>query len=235
MKDEKFDRLKTSMEQGLEIAKTRTIVCISDTHTFHDKLDIPDGDILIHGGDCTFKGNPEESRNFLTWFNAQPHKHKIYIAGNHEVEWENNLETAKLWREMFAPDCIYLEHESVEIDGFKVFGSPYTPWFFNWAWNVDRGEELENLWALIPEETDILITHGPPYGVGDIASRYDGSDPHVGCKDLLARIDVVKPKLHIFGHIHGGWGRFGIDPIYVNASSCDGQYQPVNKPIVVEL
>ena len=146
------------------------LVIISDTHC--QQIPIPDGDVLIHCGDHTYQGNVPESEPALQWLVDQPHKHKLIIAGNHEVGWENDLRsnhyrsiphTKPRHLDKF-PELTYLHETGIEIDGIKFWGSPYQPFFMNWAFNRQRGPQLQAHWAKIPDDTDVLITHGPPYG-----------------------------------------------------------------------
>lgn len=200
------------------------VVCISDTHELHRKITVPDGDLLIHAGDITWTGAPRAVNDFVDWFINQPHKHKIFIAGNHDFYFQ----TAR----GFNFTDFYLENQATKIEGLKVWGSPITPTFEDWAFMKDRGDMINAVWKKIPMDTDILITHGPPYGILDMI---DGKS--VGCYDLLVHSSLrVAPKLHVFGHIHGGYGiRKEENTTYVNASICDEDYKPVNAPIVVDL
>jgi Icc-related predicted phosphoesterase len=127
----------------------------------------------------------------------------------------------------------YLNDSGCEIDGVKFWGSPITPWFHNWAFNRMRGAEIKEHWNLIPDNTNVLITHGPPYGFGD---RPFGKHDRVGCEDLMSVVNRVKPKLHVFGHIHGSAGeQFFNGTHFVNASVVNEIYSVVNSPVVVDL
>ncbi|GEM48414.1 metallophosphatase domain-containing protein [Deinococcus cellulosilyticus] len=206
------------------------IVCISDTHNQHDLLKLPSGDVLIHAGDFSMRGHVAETQAFLTWFAAQPHPHKIFIAGNHDFIFEKRPQKA---RAMVPDGVVYLEDEGVTLDGVKFWGSPITPTFFDWAFN--RGPAtIGSYWDLIPADTDVLITHGPPFGVLD---QVLPEGKHVGCPKLLTTLDhCLRLKLHVFGHIHEGYGQVTEDGrISVNASFLDQEYRPVNRPVVVEL
>ena len=206
------------------------IVCISDTHTRHNKIEIPKGDMIIHAGDFCGRGDLWEAKNFFEWFGKPPHKHKICIAGNHDRIVEELPEVALSF---VPPGVIYLEDKQVIVEGFKIYGSPWQPEFLNWAFNIERGK-LWKKWERIPEGTDILITHGPPSeGLGGILE--DGVED-VGDEELLDRIKVIKPQLHVCGHVHCGNGKrekYGVT--FVNAAICTEQYQPIQKPIVVDL
>ncbi|MDP2308528.1 MAG: metallophosphatase domain-containing protein [Pseudomonadota bacterium] len=203
------------------------IVCVSDTHSFHDRVDVPDGDILVHTGDLSRRGSREDVRSFDRWLGALPHPHKVVIAGNHDFCFERDA-TARGW----ITNAIYLQDEGCVIAGLKFWGSPWQPRFFDWAFNLDRGVQLREKWDLIPPDTDVLLTHGPPHGVLDVT--YAGLV--VGCEELRAAVSRVRPRLHVFGHIHEGYGRSEQDGTrFVNASSCNVQYIPTQAPIVVDL
>ncbi len=216
------------------------IVCLSDTHGLHDALAVPDGDVLIHAGDVSMRGREAEVQEFAAWFAALPHPHKIVIAGNHDWLFER---TPARGRELLS-GVTYLLDERTEVAGLRVWGSPWQPWFYDWAFNLPRGLALHEKWELIPQDTDVLVTHGPPFGFLDGAARpaggwsdEDGVDvEHVGCEELRSAIDRVQPRLHVFGHIHEGYGRAQLDgTILVNASNCDEDYRPVNPPVVIDL
>lgn len=212
------------------------IVCISDTHMRHG-IDIPYGDILLHGGDATFHGYRHEVKEFGEWFSDQPHMHKVYIAGNHDTSFEDNPNQARAWLEKAGKgEIIYLQDSLVdlEVDGEKVriYGAPWQPWFYDWAFNLRTDAELKSKWDRIPKNTDILITHGPPYKLCDTTT----TGQHVGCRELRKAIQRVRPKLHVCGHIHEGYGTAQwMDTIIANASVCNHRYNPVNEPLVFEL
>jgi Icc-related predicted phosphoesterase len=184
---------------------------ISDSHRQHPFLDIPaDVDMVIFGGDMSNQKNPAMNANevldFIEWYKSLVHiKYKILIAGNHDTSIEQGLV-----KRSDMEGLIYLEHESITIEGIKIFGSPYTPKFgTGWAYNVPRGR-LSSYWDEIPKDTDILITHGPPKGVLDI-TQYDSRDTLIkdsaaffqcGCLELLQIVKEIQPKYHVFGHIH---------------------------------
>lgn len=213
------------------------IVVISDTHTLHSHIEMPEGDVLICCGDITFKGQDKAVQDFVEWFGKQSHRHKVAIMGNHELGWEHRTKEAT---ELFAFVGVhYLEQSSVVIDGVRFYGDPRTPFFHNWEWNVSRGEELAKHWAKIPNDTDILITHGPPYKILDWTSD-DPRDPfgdNVGCEELRKRIKQLnKLNAHCFGHIHSNYGSMTKDGVlFVNASICTNKYAPINKPIVFDI
>jgi predicted phosphodiesterase len=205
------------------------IVCISDTHGLHDHVQVPDGDILIHAGDHCNHGRQSEVRKFDAWLAKQPHRHKIFIAGNHDWPWQKQARYAPMW---IKSGAIYLRDTAITIEGVKLYGSPWQPDFCNWAFNLPRGPLLAAKWQAIPDDTDILVTHGPPL---DILDRNSG-DERTGCADLAHHVGRVRPRLHVFGHIHDGYGVVELDgTTFVNACACDYEYEPVNPPIVVNL
>lgn len=208
------------------------IICLSDTHNFHEQISVPDGDILIHAGDATGRGTIPEIADFNRWFANQPHEHKILIAGNHDWLFEISSAAA---RRLLDDSIIYLEDSAVEIENLKFYGSPWQPRFFDWAFNLMRGAELAEKWEMIPADTDVLITHGPPNGILDeVPRRY--FIENTGCEELRKRVEMVRPKLHVFGHIHCGYGQTEQSGVkFVNASVCDEEYQPINAPVVIDL
>jgi Icc-related predicted phosphoesterase len=203
------------------------IVAISDTHGKHRQITVPDGDILIHAGDLTARGSLADLSQFNAFLGELPHRNKIVIAGNHDWCLQRQPQEARA----VLTNCHYLEDETAIIDGIRFYGSPWQPWFLDWAFNLRRGDEIRAKWELIPEGTDVLVTHGPPLGYGDRTVRGD----QVGCEDLLAAVLRVRPQMHIFGHIHEGAGLWHTpSTVFVNASSCDSDYGLVNRPIVYD-
>lgn len=224
------------------------IVCISDTHSLHNRMyyELPKGDLLIHSGDCTNVGKESDVSEFIEWFkNIEGFKYKIFIAGNHDFAFEN--EPSWLYKyinpeKLIESGVSYLEDESIEIISnefsrpIKIYGSPWQPEFFNWAFNLPRnGDVLKSRWDEIPNDTDILITHGPPHGIRDFVVNESGI-PQVGCELLRERVNTLKPLLHVFGHIHESYGVSYIgETMFVNASICTERYEPINKPLVFDL
>ena len=206
---------------------------ISDTHTKHKFIGINnyEADVLIHCGDMTGNGGIMAITEFMTWFSGlDQFKHKICIAGNHDWLFERaNLRA----REVVPDNVIYLEDEEVVIDGVKFYGTPVQKHFCNWAFNRHESKMAQH-WAAIPDDTDVVITHSPPYMIGDLVP-YQGE--HHGSPSLYKEIvERVKPKVHCFGHIHEAYGLkelFGIK--FVNASCLDGDYMAVNDPIIIEI
>jgi predicted phosphodiesterase len=198
-----------------------TVVAMADTHGYHSKLVVPDGDILIHAGDLTEMGTRPQLEAARDWLKSLPHAHKVVIAGNHDFLFEKQPEVA---RAIFS-DFIYLEDQEATVAGLRIWGSPWQPWFYSWAFNLHRGAPIDEKWRLIPEGLDILVTHGPPAGHGDRC--YDGRE--VGCEDLLRHLGRTKPRFHLFGHIHearGQWDVAGMRLCNVTTAECE-------KPVTV--
>lgn len=204
------------------------IVVMSDTHSLHSEFKVPEGDIFIHAGDFCGISRPGDIIKFNAWLGTLPHKFKLVIAGNHDCLFEDDFKEAT----RYLTNCTYLQDDLlVAPEGFTVYGSPWQPEFNNWAFNLPRGRQLRDKWQKIPTGTQILITHGPPQGILDY---YDGS--HLGCEELAKAVQRVSPYLHIFGHIHEGYGveRVG-NTLFVNASNLTGEYEPINSPIVIDM
>lgn len=205
------------------------IVAFSDTHGQHDALEMPDGDLLIFAGDMCRLGDLHEVKWFNAYLASLPHRHKIVVAGNHDWPFEYNEQQAR----NALTAAYYLQDEAIEIEGFKIYGSPWQPEFHSWAFNLPRGNALKEKWDKIPADTDILITHAPPFlTLDEIFNR-----TRVGCEMLKQAVEnVVKPKLHIFGHIHESYGMVEkSDTIYINACICSEHYGLLNPPIVFDL
>lgn len=216
------------------------IVCISDTHTKHRQIEIPDGDVLVFAGDLMSSGySAKEVVDFSVWLSELPHKHKVIIAGNHDRLAELNPQP---FRDELKEVAIYLEDSGTEIDGIKFWGSPYTPEFGTWAFNAPRDGSIKKHWDKIPMDTDVLITHGPPYGIldktGGLLYKSPGvwEDMSLGCHYLAERVKEIKPVLHIFGHIHGGYGQeIANETLHINASVLSEGYQLKNEPYVIDI
>jgi Icc-related predicted phosphoesterase len=205
------------------------IVAISDTHSLHNQIVLPEGDILLHAGDVSSEGKEREIMAFLSWFSAQPHKHKVFIAGNHDFYFERMPE--RDIEKIIPKNVIYLNDSGVIIEGIRIWGSPIQPWFYDWAFNRHRGADIKQHWSLIPEDVDILMTHGPAFGVLDRTSRGE----KVGCVDLRETIDKIQPKLFVCGHIHEAQGvAENGKTTFINASVVNLKYQVVNKPVVFD-
>jgi len=217
-----------------------TLVLISDTHTKHYEIDAqlkeiygnhPDA-IIVHAGDISYRGRKWEVEEFTEWYSGLPFKHKIMIAGNHDFLFEDSPEAAKDILDRIGPGIIYLNDSGVELEGLKFWGSPVTPWFHDWAFNRVE-EKINEHWDLIPVDTNILITHGPPYLTLDATK----SGLRVGCPELANKIkDLSDLKVHVFGHIHEADGVVEKDGvIYVNASILDLYYEVKNSPVILHV
>ena len=237
------------------IKKSIRFVCTSDTHEEEGwELGVPDGDVLIHCGDFTRYGSIEQTKSFVKKFTALPHKKKILIAGNHDVGFDlelyESLSKQRNKRKGYEyypkdpmlikgivtenPDIIYLENEGIEVGGYKVYGIPYMRLYSRSAFQ--RNEEVvEKLWKAIPSDTDILITHPPPYGMGDKANC--SLKGHCGAKFLRKEVeDRIKPIYHLFGHIHEGSGVYKKNNItYINCSRINKKHKVVNTPYCFDL
>jgi predicted phosphohydrolase len=197
------------------------IVAVADTHTFQDDLRaIPDGDVFIHAGDLCRGGTLNELTHVSVWLRALPHRHKIVIAGNHDWCFVREHQAAV---ELLGEETIYLQDAETVIDGVRFWGSPWQPEFNDWAFNLPRGQALASKWSLIPTGIHVLVTHGPPYGIGD----WSGDPERQGCQDLRVAVRRVRPLLHLFGHIHqdgGFWREEGI--CFANATCWECERGP---------
>lgn len=216
------------------------IIAISDTHEKEKFLHLPEGDVLVHAGDLTNRGSLPTLEKVAKWFENQNFKHKIMIAGNHDFGFQNvnHDKAVKLFEDV---GVTYLQDSSTTVDGIKFYGSPWQPWFHNWAFNLQRGKDIAIQWAKIPDDVNVLITHGPPHGILDLVEDniYNrGRDLHQGCEELSKRVtQLTQLKVHIFGHLHlnGGTTRVVGDIIFANAAICTEAYLPTNPPLVIEV
>jgi Icc-related predicted phosphoesterase len=213
------------------------IVIISDTHGLHRKIkNMPEGDIFIHAGDLTNVGEMDNYVDFNRWLGDLPYKHKIIVLGNHELDAAENLMKIKT----IISNGIVLQDETINIEGFKIYGSAWTPYFGGWEFNLPKNDAkngytvTKEIWSKIPTDTNILITHGPPHMILDYIEE---TDKHAGCPILAARIEELpKLKLHAFGHIHHSHGIIEHEEtIFTNACICDERYRPIQEPIMVEI
>lgn len=215
------------------------IVAISDIHCRQEEVIIPECDILISCGDYSFRGTSHEVKMFHQWFNKQPARYKISVQGNHEKGVEKYFDLSKKVAEEACPDVYFIDEGLIEIEGTKIWCSAITPFFCDWAWNRQRGEEIKKHWDRIPLDIDVLVTHGPPKGILDICYDWDMVTvrDRVGCEDLWNKILELKQlKHHFFGHIHGSYGHKEFNSIHFwNVAICDERYQSRNLPIIVEL
>lgn len=205
-------------------------IAISDTHGLHAQLRLPKGDVLLHAGDVCSRGTEKEALNFLAWFSEQDYKYKIFIAGNHDFYFEKN--STALINKIIPENVIYLCDSGAQIEDINIWGSPVSPWFYNWAFNRYRGSDIKKHWDKIPHHTDILITHGPVFGKLDITVQGE----QVGCVDLLNRVEKLNPKIHLCGHIHEAYGEIkSAKTTFLNASVLDENYRLVNEPMIFDL
>lgn len=254
------DEFKTYIEIGKAQKSSITIASISDTHGEHLGMpeQIPECDILVHAGDFSMTGTEKVVNSFVEWLLSllkdKRCQHIVVITGNHDrtfhEDYYHKTGAARFFRRLVEkPNEVkeslikaherihYLEDESIELLGIKFYGSRWSPLFCDF--DADQAEQIARIWAKIPLDTDILITHCPPVLHGDkTTARYEkiqGGRRHVGCFHLYDRVIKVKPVFHIFGHIHEGYGvtkQNGLDTIFINASTCNLQYRPLNKPIL---
>ena len=206
------------------------ITFISDTHTKHRQLKLPGGDLLIHAGDLMNSGYSQyEVEDFCKWFESQNYDNCVFIAGNHDRLFENEPELVKEIVDGYGVD--YLQDSELVIGEewetqVKIWGSPWQPEFYNWAFNLPRcGDQLKDVWDRIPKDTEILITHGPPQGHLDISGP-PYNQPDLGCELLRVKVDQQPPKIHVFGHIHGSWGyKFHNGTHFINAAVLGENYK----------
>ena len=202
------------------------IVCVSDTHSLHDQVCVPAGELLIHAGDHCNYGTSGEVKRFDRWLGTLPHQQKLIIAGNHDWPWQKKPRFAQMW----LHHAEYLRDQGTEVGGYKVWGSPWQPEFCNWAFNLPRdGPELAQIWEKIPADTQILVTHTPPAGILDHENN--------GCAQLRRRIEGLSSlKLHVFGHIQCAYGTLQRGATtFVNACICDESYRALRAPITIDL
>lgn len=206
---------------------------LSDTHGQHEKVVVPDVDCLIHCGDISSMGTVSQVYDFMDWFSKIPIRTKIFVAGNHDFLMENDTHFRELFfTHLNTPDIVYLRDSSFELNGIKIHGSPMSPRFGNWAFMANRGEDIATYWKKILIDTDILITHSPPFCIFD--KTVDGVN--AGCEDLLLRINEVNPKYHLFGHIHEGRGRKKLKQTeFINATCLDENYNFKYQPYEFEI
>lgn len=202
------------------------VVCISDTHEFHREVEVPDGDMLIHAGDFTHLSDPLALHDFNKWLGDLPHAYKIVVPGNHDGLLEEPEE-----REIIT-NAKLLVNSRVKIQGVRIWGSPVTS-LPGQPFGVPKNTDRKKLWAQIPDDTNILVTHSPAFGILDTEV---GSTVHQGCPELLAAIKRVQPRLHVCGHVHGGYGIYRSGhTMHVNAALYDELGGMERQPIVFEF
>lgn len=217
------------------------IVFVSDTHGKHFHLDIPKCDLFVHAGDISSIGTFSEVYDFLYWLTKNvPAKYKVFIAGNHDLMAQRNkVIFDSLLRDFYVniegSGLHYLEDSAIQVEGINIWGSPWTPSFYpdHWVFNADRGEKIAKKWSQIPNNTDILITHGPPYETLDTIAQDKGN---FGCQDLLEKVKEIKPKIHAFGHLHNDGGKMikTGGTTYINCAVLDDRYYLSHDPVVIE-
>jgi predicted phosphohydrolase len=208
--------------------KSLTIVCLSDTHELHRELEVPNGDILIHAGDFTmFSKSVAATLDFSDWLEELPHRWKIVVPGNHEFFLASDPS-----RRTLISNAIVLINEGVEVAGLKIWGSPTTP-LLGAAFGVSSPPDRTRLYAAIPDDVDILVTHGPAHGILD---RSPGALHPAGCPQLLEAVTRLQPRLHVFGHVHGAHGMVSTeDTLFVNAALLGPDGDLDASPIVMRL
>ena len=217
------------------------ITLISDTHNKHKQItaDLPGGDLLVHSGDISSMGYEHEIREFCKWFNSiEGYTHKVFIAGNHDWGFQDNVEKVKEILDFYT-GITYLQDSELVIKvgderEVKIYGSPWQPWFHDWAFNLQKnGLSLSGKWEGIPDDTDILLTHGPAFGILDTVDgrRYD----NLGCELLVERLERLNVKIHNVGHIHTGYGyvKKG-DTHHFNSAVLDERYIYTQKPMTID-
>lgn len=203
------------------------IVAISDSHDRHEKITITPCDILFHAGDITKFGGRKEIKKFAEWFAKQPAEYKICIAGNHDLSAEKHPEeVSKFFGDL---GITYLCDSGTNVRGINIWGTPITPRWGPWAFMKNRDSpSLKSHFDVIPKNTDIIVSHGPPLGYGDYNGR-----TNVGCEFFLERIKQIQPKLVVCGHIHESYGAFYTDfgTVVVNAAQLNFIHKNINKPV----
>lgn len=207
------------------------ITLISDTHSRLHEIDVPISDCVIHCGDFGFSGAVEEWKKFLCDMHVLPHKYKLFTFGNHDCRNPNNISLVK--EEAADLGITLLVDEMVEIEGLKIYGSPWTTRYGQWYWMKDP-DEIEKVWDNIPEGLDIFFSHGQAYGILDIAER---TMDHVGDRVLRDALLEKKPKIVVGGHLHyqGGQDKKAHGIHFYNAAVCDEKYKATNKIHVIEI
>lgn len=208
------------------------VVCIADTHYSHRNIQIPVGDVLVHAGDFMASGyDLREVDEVNRWLGKLPHRVKIVVPGNHD--WAFELPRSRDEAKDRLSNAVVLIDQAYEWEGLRFYGSPWTLPFFRWAFQKLE-PELQRVWQGIPEDLDVLITHSPPYGIGDLAS----GSRHAGSRVLRSIVEMVKPRFHVFGHLHHGYGVYELsdsDTVFVNASVLDDWLFPSNRPLILEV
>ncbi|WP_032134651.1 metallophosphatase domain-containing protein [Alistipes onderdonkii] len=199
-----------------------TIAFLSDTHGKHCELkNLPQADMLIHAGDLSWNGTKEEIADFIEWFGTLNYRHKIFIAGNHD----DCLDGAGI--EGMPHDCYYLCNGGIEIEGVKIWGIP-----FFLSDEIHWADLYPEKIARIPQQTDILVSHCPPFGILDKSAF----GANMGNEDLRKQVEIINPRYHLFGHIHEAYGVYKTSrTTFVNGAVVNENYEPVNHPVVITI
>ena len=213
------------------------VTLLSDTHTKEKNVLVNGGDLILHSGDVMNSGYEwEDLYDFLTWFSELPYKMKVFTPGNHDRYIEDKpFDAWKMIREFNDKGVVCLIDDYVEFEGLKIYGSPWQPEFYNWAFNLPRnGWEIEQKWKDIPDDTDILLTHGPAWGILDtVVNRRDFN---LGCEMLSKRLETLHPLIHNCGHIHSGYGYVEKNGThFFNSSVLDERYSHNQKPFDITI
>ena len=219
-------------------------VCLSDTHSIPMTQPIPPGDVLLHAGDFSVRGNIKTLTRFNDLLGSLPHTHKIVIAGNREhsldtayterinIERQRTIDPDAPPRKSYLTNCIYLEDSGTEVMGFKIWGSPWVTSIREGGFTLWNEGEIDEKWKFIPSDVDILMTHQPPYGILD-ENKYG---ERLGCRYLDRRTADMHLKVHIFGHVHEAHGfEVRYNCIYANVAICTHYYHSLNRPVVIDL
>lgn len=203
------------------------LALLSDTHEQHDKFIIPECDVFIHAGDFTMNGRIDKIQEFNKWLSKVPAQHKLVIPGNHEVGWDAAGVFAL--QEQIS-NAYVLVDSGITLNTIRFHGIPWTPTFgYGWAFNANP-EKMKSVCDLIPNDVDVIISHGPPKAILDETLGGD----FVGSPELLSIIHRIKPKLVVFGHIHEAYGTQEAEgTAYANVSAVDFSYQPRPDPVVI--
>ena len=205
------------------------IVAISDTH--QREVELPWAHVLVHAGDACEVGSLDELDRFVAWFGSHPHPVKILVAGNHDWPFQVARKQAEEILKSSPSQITYLEDTGVRVNNKTFYGSPWQPEFCHWAFNLS-GPDLKPKWDRIPIGLDVLITHGPPYGIGDLSSW----DNRIGCRHLRERLKQVCPRYHVFGHNHAGYGSYRLGSTNCfNVSTCNERYEAKNPAVEFEI
>lgn len=209
------------------------LVCFSDFH-FDFRFDLPKGDILICCGDFSLRGTNEDVLTFSKFMNkaSENYAHTFIVWGNHETQIECDPHYVETLLHCGPADRIdVLNNGGVLWEGIKIWGSPLTTPFLEWAF-MSSEDKLKDIYDTISDDTDVVITHGPAFEILDQSKWGD----HCGSKTLKARLEAIKPKAHIFGHIHHSYGILDDKGTkFVNCSLLNDDYVMINKPVVIDI